>query len=362
MKKKLLFSLVLMVLATTALSAQEQEQTAAPSIVEYFNDFYHSFSDHDCTEDFVGSSFYMDNFNSVMFENNDDAEATIYYKYDYESDWNEYNGDLIFGGNFTIEAYAVADGKRPSEIVTVSVYYHEVYLFSVCVVDGIHYYYDDYSQHDYWYTPNFEASVCSRNKSQLYSPPYDGDLVVSSETVIKGDTYTVTCILDAAFASTFDCRSDIESVELPNTINEVRSSAFAGCTKLRSMTIHAVAPPFAYNLFEYEYGDENYDYYDYIGFDGNQLYDLVTLFVPNEALDAYRAHEEWGRFSRIVPFIGVGPGDINGDGNLSISDVTGIIEQLLSGENIPAYCDVNGDGKVSITDVTALIDMLLKGD
>ena len=56
------------------------------------------------------------------------------------------------------------------------------------------------------------------------------------------------------------------------------------------------------------------------------------------------------------------PGDINGDGRLSITDVTGIIEQLLDGGDIPAYCDVNGDGRVSITDVTTLIDMLLNGN
>ena len=33
--------------------------------------------------------------------------------------------------------------------------------------------------------------------------------------------------------------------------------------------------------------------------------------------------------------------------------------ELLSSDELPAYLDVNGDGKVSIGDVTALIDMLL---
>ena len=76
-------------------------------------------------------------------------------------------------------------------------------------------------------------------------------------------------------------------------------------------------------------------------------------------MEAYQAHEQWGQFYRIVPFLGAGPGDVNGDGKLSISDVTGIINELLSSDELPAYCDVNGDGKVSIADVTALINMLL---
>ena len=85
----------------------------------------------------------------------------------------------------------------------------------------------------------------------------------------------------------------------------------------------------------------------------------MTIFVPNESLEAYRAHREWGKFTHIVPFIGAGPGDIDGDGSIAISDVSGIIDMLLEGGALPAYCDVNGDGLVSIADVSALIDILL---
>ncbi len=56
-------------------------------------------------------------------------------------------------------------------------------------------------------------------------------------------------------------------------------------------------------------------------------------------------------------------GDVNGDNNVSIADVTALIDLLLGGGSVtnPA-CDVNGDGNVSIADVTALIDMLLSGN
>ena len=55
-------------------------------------------------------------------------------------------------------------------------------------------------------------------------------------------------------------------------------------------------------------------------------------------------------------------GDVNGDGKLSIADVTELINYLLSGETPPAAADVNGDGKISIADVTELINMLLSSN
>ena len=55
-------------------------------------------------------------------------------------------------------------------------------------------------------------------------------------------------------------------------------------------------------------------------------------------------------------------GDVNNDGEVSISDVTTLIDYLLSGniEDInPQAADVDGNNDISISDVTSLIDMLL---
>ncbi len=54
---------------------------------------------------------------------------------------------------------------------------------------------------------------------------------------------------------------------------------------------------------------------------------------------------------------------MNGDGSVSISDVTALIDYLLSGNPSSisvSAADCNQDGSVSISDVTALIDYLLK--
>ena len=54
-------------------------------------------------------------------------------------------------------------------------------------------------------------------------------------------------------------------------------------------------------------------------------------------------------------------GDVNGDGSVNISDVTALIDILLSGETAPQSADCNNDTNVTISDVTALIDYLLSG-
>ncbi len=57
-------------------------------------------------------------------------------------------------------------------------------------------------------------------------------------------------------------------------------------------------------------------------------------------------------------------GDVNGDGEVNISDVTALIDYLLStnasGIDTEA-ADCNQDGNADIADVTALIDFLLVG-
>ena len=59
------------------------------------------------------------------------------------------------------------------------------------------------------------------------------------------------------------------------------------------------------------------------------------------------------------------PGDINCDGFVNISDVTSLIDYLLSGDDSQISAknaDVNGDKSINISDVTELIDILLSGN
>ncbi len=56
------------------------------------------------------------------------------------------------------------------------------------------------------------------------------------------------------------------------------------------------------------------------------------------------------------------PGDVNGDGEINIGDVSKIIDVILGYDNDPdifAKSDVNGDGEVNIGDVSRVIDIIL---
>ena len=53
-------------------------------------------------------------------------------------------------------------------------------------------------------------------------------------------------------------------------------------------------------------------------------------------------------------------GDVNGDGEVNISDVNAVIDMILSDDTDNAG-DVNHDGEVNISDVNALIDIILNG-
>ncbi len=57
------------------------------------------------------------------------------------------------------------------------------------------------------------------------------------------------------------------------------------------------------------------------------------------------------------------PGDVNGDGQVNITDVTVLIDYLLSGTASEGFntgnADVDGDGNTTISDITILIDKLL---
>lgn len=55
-------------------------------------------------------------------------------------------------------------------------------------------------------------------------------------------------------------------------------------------------------------------------------------------------------------------GDVNGDGTISIADVTVLVDIILAGGGLdnPAT-DVNGDHVISVADVTLLVDIILNG-
>ena len=84
--------------------------------------------------------------------------------------------------------------------------------------------------------------------------------------------------------------------------------------------------------------------------------DGTATLALSEVQDMYFTNEAAPSFLR---------GDVDGDGEVGISDVTALIDYILTenpeGVNVPA-CDCDQDNEVGISDVTALIDYILIGN
>ena len=110
-----------------------------------------------------------------------------------------------------------------------------------------------------------------------------------------------------------------------------------------------------------------------IGFDSRNMGDLLTPFTRQSGADA--DYQEYCGLSHVIKdgeiiYKGMRfnpdkvyglKGDINGDGKVTIGDVTALINLLLKGgEKGSLYrLDMNANGKLDIGDVTQLIDYLL---
>ncbi len=109
-----------------------------------------------------------------------------------------------------------------------------------------------------------------------------------------------------------------------------------------------------------------------IGFDSRDLGDLLTPFTRKPDPDA--DYQEYCGLSHVIKdgkiiYKGMRfdpdkvygmPGDMNGDGEISIDDLALLIDRLLT--DMPRYTytgDFSGDGAVDIADVSSLIDYLL---
>ena len=140
--------------------------------------------------------------------------------------------------------------------------------------------------------------------------------------------------------------TSITQVDLPSTLVEIRPSAFSSITGITSVTCLATTPPDSGSYFT------------------DAVYQNATLYVPMRSLELYKTAEGWCNFQHIE---GIdtgdehGPmGDVNHDGDVTIADVTALIDMLLgSGDGCDVCADVDGDSDVTINDVTALIDRLL---
>ena len=133
---------------------------------------------------------------------------------------------------------------------------------------------------------------------------------------------------------------------IPNSVTEIGGGAFLGCTGLKKIcSLNPVPPVINEDTLIDEDTFETYH---------------ADLFVPKGCYLRYKEAEYWKNFT-FISEISEATGDIDGDGEINVGDVTALINKLL---NVASFdddvCDINGDGEVNVTDVTSLINMILE--
>ena len=90
---------------------------------------------------------------------------------------------------------------------------------------------------------------------------------------------------------------------------------------------------------------------------GTFLYRVKALYVNG-------TESAWSNVEEVTLSQSILMGDVNRDGQLSITDVTALVDYLLDDTTDidTAAADLSGDGAITITDVTSLIDLLLASD
>ena len=294
---------------------------------------------------------YLHNEPTVTVEITPIEPSYIYYRigwfdegYLSYGDWIEYEAPFNVSGigRYRVEAYAVAPGKVPSEdyIQEFTINPPKLYDFEE---DGIF----------YLITGNGKVSVtCETADFNTYS----GDVVIPATVTHDGVTYMVTGIDDHAFYNCtgltsvtigayvttigddafYNCSAltsltlgdyvitvgerafayctALATVKMGSGLAHIGAQAFQGCNALTSITCKAATPPVMASS------------------DCFECYSTATLSVYPAVLDSYRTANYWSQFTTIVGEDRVAPavGDINGDGNLNIGDITSLINMMLN--------------------------------
>jgi len=134
----------------------------------------------------------------------------------------------------------------------------------------------------------------------------------------------------------------LTSVTIGNSVTEIGGAAFGGCDGLTTVICKAITPP---SLPE-------------SGF-STTAYSNASLYVPAASLQAYQSTEYWSSFANIMSIL---VGDIDGDGQVTVSDINVIINMMAGmddGTIDTTIADVDGDGQVTLSDINVIIDIIL---
>ena len=221
----------------------------------------------------------------------------------------------------------------------------------------------DFEVDGIWYRSLSEntAMVIQRPEDEDY---YSGDVVIPESVTYESNCFTVVGISEGAFE---DCY-ELNSVVIGNAVESIGENTFQGCTALTSVIIGSGVSSIRAKAFNYCNALQTVTCRGTVppvmessNCFTNAAYLHAVLKVPRQQVDAYAVADYWYKFEQLEGYGSAGKGDVNTDGIINISDVTALIDLILSGGEYNPDADFNYNGKYDIGDVTTLIDFLLTG-
>ena len=298
---------------------------------------------------------YLENEPTVIVEITQNEPSYIYYRIGWfdegdlsYGDWIEYEAPFCISGvgHYRVETYAIAPGKLRS--------YDYIQEFTIIPPETTLY---DFEEDGIFYKITGEGKVSVSCETLDYNT-YSGEVNIPATVTHEGVTYMVTGIADNAFRK---C-TGLTNITIGDYVTTIGDNAFMGCTALTSVTLgdyvitlgeKTFAGCFALATVKMGSGLNYIGAYSFMdcnaltaisckaatpprmgGRDCFDCYNTATLSVYPAVLDSYQNAYYWKHFATIVAEDKVAPavGDINGDGNLNIADITLLINQLLNGK------------------------------
>lgn len=261
-------------------------------------------------------------------------------------DWQEYTDPicLTVDGLYRIEAYAVAEGKEPSDQIA----YEVVVRIPV----------DDYDFEEdgifYKITSDGMVSVTSETNDH-YTDSYSGDVVIPDFVTHDGVTYQVWAIGEYAFSN---C-DEVTSVTIGDCVTTIGQSAFMNCSGLTEVVLGDYVIEVGDDAFDCCYhltkltlgsGVARIGSYAFANCPLSEIickpatppvmadsscfscYDTATLRVHPAVAGSYRTTNYWNSFVNIVAEkqVNPAPGDMNGDGEVNVTDISLLISNLMN--------------------------------
>lgn len=175
------------------------------------------------------------------------------------------------------------------------------------------------------------------------------DAVIPKSINIDGVDYTVTAIDKEAFIH----KKTLTVASIPESINAIGNSAFAGCSGLKAIYSYA-ENPIALGSSD---GDENTASTVFADVDKQNC----ILYVPKNSINKYSIADGWKEFLNIVEIKSESPYDANNDGKFDINNIYAIVDYIMLGKTdgfIFRKADANGDNKVDAADIVEIVDKI----